>query len=126
MWFIPGEGIPISMGEEVHLHAVHSDTSVSYNLATQATEIREGDSSSGDSHLTLSPERIAIYGDRKWRSCMLTALKNLVHAPWLSLSLWSHFQCLYLFVMRVEFFSCRKEFIHYVLLRMIVFSYHFL
>ncbi|KAF9685402.1 hypothetical protein SADUNF_Sadunf03G0050900 [Salix dunnii] len=74
VWFIPGEGIPISKGEEVHLHAVHSDTSVSYNLATQATEIREG----GDSHLTLSPERIAIYGDRKWRSCMLTALKNLL------------------------------------------------
>ncbi|KAJ6347965.1 hypothetical protein OIU76_004457 [Salix suchowensis] len=78
VWFIPGEGIPISKGEEVHLHAVHSDTRVSYNLATQATEIREGDSSSGDSHLTLSPERIAIYGDRKWRSCMLTALKNLL------------------------------------------------
>lgn len=87
MWFIPGEGIPISKGEEVHLHAVHSDTSVSYNLATQATEIRECDSIAGDSHLTLCPERIAIYGDRKWRSCMLTALKNLVRALWLSLSL---------------------------------------
>ncbi|KAJ6942794.1 protein arginine N-methyltransferase 1.6 [Populus alba x Populus x berolinensis] len=73
-------GIPISKGEEVHLHAVHSDTSVSYNLATQATEIRECDSIAGDSHLTLCPERIAIYGDRKWRSCMLTALKNLLQA----------------------------------------------
>ncbi|KAJ7003396.1 protein arginine N-methyltransferase 1.6 [Populus alba x Populus x berolinensis] len=80
VWFIPGEGIPISKGEEVHLHAVHSDTSVSYNLATQATEIRECDSIAGDSHLTLCPERIAIYGDRKWRSCMLTALKNLLQA----------------------------------------------
>jgi protein arginine N-methyltransferase 7 len=101
VWFIPGEGIPISKGEEVHLHAVHSDTSVSYNLATQATEIRECDSIAGDSHLTLSPERIAIYGDRKWRSCMLTALNNLVRALWLSL--WSHFQCL-------SFLKCKLHF----------------
>ncbi|CAK7356390.1 unnamed protein product [Dovyalis caffra] len=77
VWFIPGKGIPVSKGEEVHLHAVHIDTSVSYNLTTQTTEIREYDYSAGDSLLTLSPERIAIYGDRKWRSCMLMALRNL-------------------------------------------------
>ncbi|CAK7356388.1 unnamed protein product [Dovyalis caffra] len=60
VWFILGKGIPISKSEEVHLHAVHTDTSVSYNLVTPTTEISTCDASAGDSHLTLSPKRIEI------------------------------------------------------------------
>ncbi|KAJ8768986.1 hypothetical protein K2173_023981 [Erythroxylum novogranatense] len=76
VWFIPGEGMPISKGEEVLFHAFHTETRILYNVATQAKEMKLQDFSNTDFHLVLPPERIAIYGDRKWRSSMVTALRN--------------------------------------------------
>ncbi|CAL1401510.1 unnamed protein product [Linum trigynum] len=43
----------------------------------ETNEIRQCDSSvTGDFHLLLPPERVAIYGDSKWRSAMLRAVQN--------------------------------------------------
>ena len=76
----------MSKHEEVHLHAIHTDISISYNLKTQLsrTEIGQHDLFARDSQLILSPERVAIYGDSEWRLSMLTAIKNTVRS--LSLS----------------------------------------
>ncbi|XP_062145655.1 protein arginine N-methyltransferase 1.6 [Alnus glutinosa] len=78
VWFVPGEGMSISKDEEIHLHAVHTETSISYNLKTQAprTEVMQYSFNSGDSQLILSPERIAIYGDSEWRDSMLKSMRN--------------------------------------------------
>ena len=80
VWFIPGKGIRVSKDEEVHLHAIHTDISISYNLKTQLprTQIEQHDLLAKDSRLILSPERVAIYGDSEWRLSMLTAIKNTV------------------------------------------------
>lgn len=87
VWFIPGKGIYVSKHEEVHLHAIHTDISISYNLKTQLsrTEIGQHDLFARDSQLILSPERVAIYGDSEWRLSMLTAIKNTLQGKVISL-----------------------------------------
>ncbi|KAJ4837166.1 hypothetical protein Tsubulata_036484 [Turnera subulata] len=70
--------MPISKGEEVLFQAVHSDTTVSYNLATRALKVGEYDSRAKDFYLILSPEKIAVYGDKKWRASVSAALLNAV------------------------------------------------
>lgn len=86
MWFVPGKGIPISKNEDIAFHAVHTNTSILYNLSTQPTEVCQHDSSAVNFHLTLPPERMAIYGDSKWRSSMSAALKNAVSSLFPTLS----------------------------------------
>ncbi|CAN1185903.1 Protein arginine N-methyltransferase 1.6 [Linum perenne] len=78
VWLIPDEGIHVAKGEEVVLHAVHDETSVSYNVVSKNNEVRrqDGDSAPGDFHLILPPERIALHGDIKWRSSMSKAVEN--------------------------------------------------
>ena len=79
VWFVPGQGIPIFNEQEVHLHAVHDEISISYNLKTQSqTDVRTHGNKDRDFPLLLSPERIAIYGDSEWRSFMSTAIRNAV------------------------------------------------
>lgn len=82
VWFIPGKGICVSKDEEVCLHAIHDDISISYNLKSQLsrTEIGQHDLFARDSQLILSPERVAIYGDIEWRLCMLTSIKKTVRS----------------------------------------------
>ncbi|KAH0974015.1 hypothetical protein GBA52_015914 [Prunus armeniaca] len=72
VWFVPGEGMSITKDEEVCLHAVHTDISISYNLKNQASrnEIMQYGFKNGDFKLILPPERIAIYGDSEWRHTM--------------------------------------------------------
>ncbi|KAK9274977.1 hypothetical protein L1049_022234 [Liquidambar formosana] len=78
IWFIPGKGVSVSRDEGVHLHAIHTDTSISYNLKTQVprTEVGQYPFHAGHCQLALSPERVAIYGDSKWRHSMLTAIEK--------------------------------------------------
>lgn len=80
VWFVPGSGISIFRGEEVHLHATHNDTSISYNLDTQVSrsEVLHHGLTPGDFQLVLPPERAAIYGDKGWRLSMLKAVENVV------------------------------------------------
>ncbi|XP_025014847.1 protein arginine N-methyltransferase 1.6 isoform X2 [Ricinus communis] len=75
-WFLPGKGIQVGKGEQLLLHATHTDTNVFYNIEIQDTEVRQHNFTAGDFHLILPPERLAIYGDSEWRSSMLTALRN--------------------------------------------------
>lgn len=80
VWFVPGSGISISKGEEIHLHATHNDTSISYNLDTQVStneDLHRG-LTTGDFQLVLPPERAAIYGDKGWRLSMLKAVESVV------------------------------------------------
>ncbi|XP_076943445.1 protein arginine N-methyltransferase 7-like [Bidens hawaiensis] len=68
VWFTKGKGLAVCKDESVYMDATHTDISISYKfndhhwLTTQ------------DSHITLSPERISIYGDKQWRHSMLKAL----------------------------------------------------
>ena len=66
----------VSKDEEVYLHAAHTETSILYNLKTDVP--RKSGFDTGDPQLILSPERIAIYGDREWRQSMFQALRNAV------------------------------------------------
>lgn len=88
VWFIPGKGVSISKDEEVHLHAVHTDTNISYNLKTRVprAEVMQYGFNTVDSQLILSPERIAIYGESEWRNYMLKAISNAVRSLSLSLT----------------------------------------
>nr|KYP55353.1 Protein arginine N-methyltransferase 7 [Cajanus cajan] len=78
VWFVPGSGISTLKGEEIHLHATHTETSISYSLDTQvpATEILNHRWTTGDLQLVLPPERAAIYGDKGWRLSMLKAVQS--------------------------------------------------
>ncbi|KAJ4954964.1 hypothetical protein NE237_011747 [Protea cynaroides] len=78
VWFIPGLGMSVSKDHQVHLQAVHNDTSLSYNLKYDDPRVVLGpnDLHVKDCQLTLSPERIGIYGDIEWRSSMLKAVRN--------------------------------------------------
>lgn len=79
VWFVPGKGLPVSKGENIHLRAVHSDISISYSLKVESQRTRNEHSIHGDDlQLTLSPEKIATYSDDNWRNCVLLAVQNAV------------------------------------------------
>ncbi|KAK7330757.1 hypothetical protein VNO77_24956 [Canavalia gladiata] len=80
VWFVPGGGISIFEGEEIHLHATHTETSISYNLDARGptTEIFQHRLITRDLQLVLPPERAAIYGDKGWRLLMLKAVQSVL------------------------------------------------
>ncbi|KAJ1390116.1 S-adenosyl-L-methionine-dependent methyltransferase [Sesbania bispinosa] len=80
VWFVPGSGISTFKGEEIYLHATHTDTSISYNLYSQAptAEVVHHGLRTGDLQLVLPLERAAIYGDRGWMLSMLKALESVL------------------------------------------------
>lgn len=67
----------ISKGEKVHLHAAHTCTNILYNL-NKTQSLTHSPLSTGDLHLTLPPERVAIYGDSIYRQSMFEATRNAV------------------------------------------------
>ncbi|XP_021848637.1 protein arginine N-methyltransferase 7 isoform X2 [Spinacia oleracea] len=80
VWFVPGKGLPVSKGENIHLRAVHSDISISYSLKVESQRTRNEHSIHGDDlQLTLSPEKIATYSDDNWRNCVLLAVQNALY-----------------------------------------------
>lgn len=66
--------------EEVSLLAVHTDTSISYEMKTlsQNLELEQSEVSAQKYQITLLPEKIALYSDVNWRCSMLKAIKNAV------------------------------------------------
>ncbi|KAK3039472.1 hypothetical protein RJ639_028054 [Escallonia herrerae] len=80
VWFIQGKGLSVCKDERVHLHAIHNETSISFDLKSQLQreEAANHDSSIQNCHLTLSPERLGIYGDSNWRCSMLKVIKNVL------------------------------------------------
>ncbi|KAL9276779.1 hypothetical protein ACSQ67_025684 [Phaseolus vulgaris] len=79
VWFVPGSGISIIKGEEIHLLATHTETSFSYNFDTRVptSEILNHKCMTGDFQLVLPPERAAIYADKEWRLSMLKAVQSM-------------------------------------------------
>ncbi|AEE83772.1 protein arginine methyltransferase 7 [Arabidopsis thaliana] len=79
VWFTPGTGVSISKGEKVHLHASHTCTNILYNLKKTQSLTHERTHfplSTGDLHLTLPPERVAIYGDSIYRQSLFEATRK--------------------------------------------------
>ncbi|KAI3836123.1 hypothetical protein MKX03_028102 [Papaver bracteatum] len=78
VWFFPGTGVSLIKDEQVHIEAAHDETSVSYSFKHHNYKANPGncDGDSRDCQLTFSPERIAIYGDKNWRSSILTTVKD--------------------------------------------------
>ena len=79
VWFTQGRGAPVMKDQSLSLKASHNLTSISYQLLNANDEVCNG-SLKGD-HLTLLPERVALYGDRYWRSALITVIKNAVSTP---------------------------------------------
>ncbi|KDP39866.1 hypothetical protein JCGZ_03397 [Jatropha curcas] len=80
VWFLPGKGINVDKGDHLLWRAIHTDIGFSYDIPTQDTEMRQYNFFAGDFQLVLPPERIGTYGDNKWRSSMLTALRSALQA----------------------------------------------
>lgn len=68
-----GKGIPATEDQVLSLRARHNQTSISYQLNINDEAC---DRSSKGDHLTLLPERIALYGDKDWRSALINTIKN--------------------------------------------------
>ncbi|XP_024994592.1 protein arginine N-methyltransferase 7 isoform X2 [Cynara cardunculus var. scolymus] len=83
VWFSKGKGLPVYKDGDVCMDATHTETSISYEFEAQSQrsevyhlEVSTQDSHIQDSHINLSPERIAIYGDSHWRLAILKALNS--------------------------------------------------
>jgi protein arginine N-methyltransferase 7 len=75
VWFIQGTGTPAMKDQTLYLRASHDQTSISYHLNLN-DEVSSR--SPKNDHLTLLPERIALYGDKAWRSALIDAVRNAV------------------------------------------------
>ncbi|XP_040380997.1 protein arginine N-methyltransferase 7 isoform X1 [Oryza brachyantha] len=73
VWFTQGKGIPATEDQVLSLRARHNQTSISYQLNIDDEACDRG--FQGD-HLTLLPERIALYGDKDWRSALINTIRN--------------------------------------------------
>lgn len=82
MWFTPEKGLRVGTDEAVYLHAIHTDTSISYEFETQSslTEVgyQQRDAGNQKCQIALPPERMGIYGDNNWRCSFLQVLSNFV------------------------------------------------
>ncbi|XP_010941139.1 protein arginine N-methyltransferase 7 isoform X1 [Elaeis guineensis] len=78
VWLTHGAGMPVLKDKHVLFKAVHNDTSVSYYLKFDDRSAYN-DFNSADCLIALLPERIALYGDKDWRSALIRAIKNALH-----------------------------------------------
>ncbi|XP_011081252.1 protein arginine N-methyltransferase 1.6 [Sesamum indicum] len=78
VWFTSSSGLHVFKDEEVLLHAVHTETSISYQFETSQDKksVTLHDFCIPDCQIVLPPERIALYGDNCWRCLMLNALRK--------------------------------------------------
>ncbi|CAL5045204.1 unnamed protein product [Urochloa decumbens] len=73
VWFIQGTGAPAKKDQNLSLRASHDQTSISYQLnMNDAISSR----SPKGGHLTLLPERVGLYGDKDWRSALISVVGN--------------------------------------------------
>uniref|UniRef100_A0A0D9WKU8 Protein arginine N-methyltransferase domain-containing protein n=1 Tax=Leersia perrieri TaxID=77586 RepID=A0A0D9WKU8_9ORYZ len=78
VWFTQEKGIPATEDQVISLRARHNQTSISYQLNFNDEVC---DRSLPGDHLTLLPERIALYGDKDWRSALINTIRNAVSFP---------------------------------------------
>ncbi|XP_057829431.2 protein arginine N-methyltransferase 7 isoform X2 [Cryptomeria japonica] len=73
VWFIPGSGLSVSTDEEITVQAVHDAVSIQYCVKRNVPGSEEccRQMNSADLNLFVKPERIALLGDKDWRSAML-------------------------------------------------------
>ncbi|CAH1424268.1 unnamed protein product [Lactuca virosa] len=78
VWFTKGKGLSVCKDTDLCMEATHTETNISYGFKAQRSYVDDEDEfRSQDSHIiTLSPERIAIYGDSYWRLSMLKAINH--------------------------------------------------
>jgi protein arginine N-methyltransferase 7 len=76
-WFVQGKSISINKNEKVHLDAIHTETTISYEFKTESHHLN--DIFSGN-QLFVSAERVAIYGDYKWRYSWLNVIKSALRS----------------------------------------------
>ncbi|CAA0842318.1 Protein arginine N-methyltransferase 1.6 [Striga hermonthica] len=79
--FTLSSGLHVFKDQEVLLHAVHNETSISYEFkcSDEKKEVAHIDPCIQDNKIVLTPERIALYGTRSWRSLMLEAVEKALH-----------------------------------------------
>ncbi|GER28048.1 protein arginine N-methyltransferase 7 [Striga asiatica] len=79
--FTLSSGLHVFKDQEVRLHAVHNETSISYEFKSsdEKKEVAHFDPCIQDNQIALTPERIALYGTRSWRSLMLKAVEKALH-----------------------------------------------
>lgn len=82
VWFPPSTGVSVLRDEEVKLHAVHSESHITYKFMTSPhmKDVGHHDFDARDSQVLLSPERCALYGDSSWRCLMLNAIRSAVRS----------------------------------------------
>lgn len=68
----------MSKNSQLSIKAIHDDISMSYYFNNNRQEKDLHMNKLCDHDLVLSPERIAIYGDREWRASMLKATSTVV------------------------------------------------
>ncbi|KAL8112334.1 hypothetical protein AgCh_019869 [Apium graveolens] len=82
VWFTPEKGLHVCTDEAIHLRAIHTNTSISYEFEPQSclTEVGYQQCAAGNqkSQIALAPERMAIYGDKNWRCSFLKVLRNVL------------------------------------------------
>ncbi|KAG2624158.1 hypothetical protein PVAP13_3KG108700 [Panicum virgatum] len=73
VWFIQGTGAPAMKDQTLSLRASHNQTSISYhlNMCDEGSTV-----SPKNDHLALLPEKVALYGDKGWRSAMISVIRN--------------------------------------------------
>ncbi|XP_057829432.2 protein arginine N-methyltransferase 1.6 isoform X3 [Cryptomeria japonica] len=105
VWFIPGSGLSVSTDEEITVQAVHDAVSIQYCVKRNVPGSEEccRQMNSADLNLFVKPERIALLGDKDWRSAMLAVGRQCVDVllaepfylanegmlPWQNLRFWN-------------------------------------
>lgn len=69
--------MPLSKDKHVLLKAAHDETKISYHLQCD-DQWEYNKFNHGVCLLELLPERIALYGDKDWRSGLITAMRDIV------------------------------------------------
>ncbi|KAL7160391.1 hypothetical protein ABFS83_01G091800 [Erythranthe nasuta] len=78
VWFPQSVDMTVLKDEEVHLHALHTETSISYDFKTlnEKRQVAHVDACTDNFQIALSPERNVLYGDSSWRFLMLNAIEK--------------------------------------------------
>ncbi|URE19676.1 Protein arginine N-methyltransferase [Musa troglodytarum] len=78
VWFISGAGLPVLKDKLVLFKAAYDEIKISYHLKCD-DQTCCNNFNFGNCLLELSPERVAVYGDKDWRSGFINAMRNTLN-----------------------------------------------
>ncbi|KAJ8461639.1 hypothetical protein OPV22_034565 [Ensete ventricosum] len=78
VWFISGAGLPVSKDKLVLFKAAYDEIKISYHLKCD-DQTCCNNFNFGNCLLELSPERVAVYGDKDWRLGFINAMRNTLN-----------------------------------------------